>query len=130
MKLTPCFFFSSRRRHTRCSRDWSSDVCSSDLGGQRRHNQRKGCEEAESGEVHRACVLDRPGPVKFNSILQDASCGVDRVDLKSAGDGLTLGSGCSPPFSPKTVGVTAPCRQQSQKRPWASRPKSSSFSTS
>src|SRR2546429_2798217 len=24
-------FFSSRRRHTRCSRDWSSDVCSSDL---------------------------------------------------------------------------------------------------
>src|SRR2546422_1416860 len=25
------FFFSSRRRHTRCSRDWSSDVCSSDI---------------------------------------------------------------------------------------------------
>src|SRR5690606_40157028 len=25
-------FFSSRRRHTRFSRDWSSDVCSSDLG--------------------------------------------------------------------------------------------------
>src|SRR6266550_8174628 len=29
-----CFFFSSRRRHTICSRDWSSDVCSSDLGGE------------------------------------------------------------------------------------------------
>src|SRR5690606_39799997 len=27
----PFFFFSSRRRHTRFSRDWSSDVCSSDL---------------------------------------------------------------------------------------------------
>src|SRR5690606_32871988 len=27
----PAFFFSSRRRHTRFSRDWSSDVCSSDL---------------------------------------------------------------------------------------------------
>src|SRR5690606_40981898 len=27
----PIFFFSSRRRHTRFSRDWSSDVCSSDL---------------------------------------------------------------------------------------------------
>src|ERR1035437_2222670 len=26
-----CFFFSSRRRHTRYWRDWSSDVCSSDL---------------------------------------------------------------------------------------------------
>src|SRR5215510_357293 len=27
------FFFSSRRRHTRWPRDWSSDVCSSDLVG-------------------------------------------------------------------------------------------------
>src|SRR5437899_5311853 len=27
------FFFSSRRRHTRCLSDWSSDVCSSDLDG-------------------------------------------------------------------------------------------------
>src|SRR3712207_8979925 len=26
-----CFFFSSRRRHTRYWRDWSSDVCSADL---------------------------------------------------------------------------------------------------
>src|SRR5207249_8420934 len=36
------FFFSSRRRHTRSKRDWSSDVCSSDLepavqlGGERK----------------------------------------------------------------------------------------------
>src|SRR6266536_3617979 len=29
--LVFCFFFSSRRRHTRSTRDWSSDVCSSDL---------------------------------------------------------------------------------------------------
>src|SRR5256885_10910916 len=28
---TNCFFFSSRRRHTRLQGDWSSDVCSSDL---------------------------------------------------------------------------------------------------
>src|SRR5690606_40065909 len=32
------FFFSSRRRHTRFSRDWSSDVCSSDLDA---HHQEK-----------------------------------------------------------------------------------------
>src|SRR5690606_40363652 len=31
MSLYSVFFFSSRRRHTRFSRDWSSDVCSSDL---------------------------------------------------------------------------------------------------
>src|SRR5438105_6735195 len=30
--LSLFFFFSSRRRHTRSTRDWSSDVCSSDLG--------------------------------------------------------------------------------------------------
>src|SRR6267378_5977738 len=30
--VTVFFFFSSRRRHTRSLRDWSSDVCSSDLG--------------------------------------------------------------------------------------------------
>src|SRR5205814_5130021 len=31
------FFFSSRRRHTRCLSDWSSDVCSSDLRPERPH---------------------------------------------------------------------------------------------
>src|SRR5256885_3673244 len=32
------FFFSSRRRHTRLQGDWSSDVCSSDLGGIHTHS--------------------------------------------------------------------------------------------
>src|SRR5215467_14815935 len=32
MRLELFFFFSSRRRHTRLQGDWSSDVCSSDLG--------------------------------------------------------------------------------------------------
>src|SRR5699024_12123668 len=32
------FFFSSRRRHTRSKRDWSSDVCSSDLNVAREGN--------------------------------------------------------------------------------------------
>src|SRR5947209_10099367 len=33
IEFRPRFFFSSRRRHTRYWRDWSSDVCSSDLAG-------------------------------------------------------------------------------------------------
>src|SRR5712664_4546259 len=33
MHIVFFFFFSSRRRHTRSDRDWSSDVCSSDLRG-------------------------------------------------------------------------------------------------
>src|SRR6266496_5690238 len=36
------FFFSSRRRHTRSLRDWSSDVCSSDLGDSIGVSGRKG----------------------------------------------------------------------------------------
>src|SRR5216683_6882228 len=39
------FFFSSRRRHTRSDRDWSSDVCSSDLTGNRRHDRAFGAEQ-------------------------------------------------------------------------------------
>src|SRR5439155_8510755 len=31
IEMVMFFFFSSRRRHTRWPRDWSSDVCSSDL---------------------------------------------------------------------------------------------------
>src|SRR5256884_214581 len=42
-KIDGRFFFSSRRRHTRCSRDWSSDVCSSDLWPHRsRRNSQRG----------------------------------------------------------------------------------------
>src|SRR5207245_8752824 len=33
LNFSVAFFFSSRGRHTRCYRDWSSDVCSSDLDG-------------------------------------------------------------------------------------------------
>src|SRR6267142_320275 len=33
--LEVCFFFSSRRRHTRLTCDWSSDVCSSDLASRK-----------------------------------------------------------------------------------------------
>src|SRR6266496_5739873 len=36
MLFSVLFFFSSRRRHTRSLRDWSSDVCSSDLQWQAR----------------------------------------------------------------------------------------------
>src|SRR5690606_41095266 len=39
------FFFSGRRRHTRFSRDWSSDVCSSDL-----INSKKG--DDDDSELH------------------------------------------------------------------------------
>src|SRR2546429_3299733 len=48
-----CFFFSSRRRHTRCSRDWSSDVCSSDLVA------REHLHLADPGPTERVELLER-----------------------------------------------------------------------
>src|SRR5690625_7553412 len=39
--LLRLFFFSSRRRHTRWPRDWSSDVCSSDLASHRSLRKRE-----------------------------------------------------------------------------------------
>src|SRR5437899_8388968 len=56
------FFFSSRRRHTRCLSDWSSDVCSSDLGS-----------VAASGGYYVACGADR---IVANSGTLTGSIGV------------------------------------------------------
>src|SRR5690606_2990274 len=50
------FFFSSRRRHTRFSRDWSSDVCSSDLIP-RSVEEAAMCEGATGWQVWRHIVL-------------------------------------------------------------------------
>src|SRR5690606_41180110 len=54
----PVFFFASRSRHTRFSRDWSSDVCSSDLiGGRvagigRRALYEQACDERDGPNEH------------------------------------------------------------------------------
>src|SRR5690349_23705803 len=48
------FFFSSRRRHTRSLRDWSSDVCSSDL--------RELADEFSPKSTSRPSLDRRPGP--------------------------------------------------------------------
>src|SRR5947209_20292716 len=49
-----CFFFSSRRRHTRYWRDWSSDVCSSDLEQRAMSGDPKNPATQEIPDVHYA----------------------------------------------------------------------------
>src|SRR2546421_5736012 len=56
------FFFSSRRRHTRSDRDWSSDVCSSDLVGINR-----------DGDIHIAHVNNEHEYHHYNNELQSRS---------------------------------------------------------
>src|SRR5690606_40966443 len=59
------FFFSSRRRHTRFSRDWSSDVCSSDLAVD---DVAVGIDKASEyfanatalGQLFQLCLIDKP----------------------------------------------------------------------
>src|SRR6266568_5817346 len=46
-----CFFFSSRRRHTRWNCDWSSDVCSSDLALEPARNARTGRQAASDRNI-------------------------------------------------------------------------------
>src|SRR6266581_1839069 len=50
MKDRICFFFSSRRRHTRWTGDWSSDVCSSDLDEKANDAQRQALAGIASGK--------------------------------------------------------------------------------
>src|SRR5207249_7999178 len=49
------FFFSSRRRHTRSKRDWSSDVCSSDLS--RSESNERACMQALEEGINVAVVF-------------------------------------------------------------------------
>src|SRR5690606_40217500 len=81
------FFFSSRKRHTTFSRDWSSDVCSSDLHAahapgtksnvlQRRHLRKK----IELLENHAGFLPDQ-------AHLRAAGLDADAIDRKSVVEG-------------------------------------------
>src|SRR6266542_3679742 len=70
------FFFSSRRRHTRCYRDWSSDVCSSDLA------------EARVVSERLLRVLSRPYELPTGTAFVSASIGL--AGCATAGDVPTL----------------------------------------
>src|SRR2546421_9541542 len=78
---TCAFFFSSRRRHTRSDRDWSSDVCSSDLS-RRRH---KRSEEHTSELQSRSDLVCRLllGSEEHTSELQSRSAFVFRLLLEN-----------------------------------------------
>src|SRR6266699_7336606 len=74
------FFFSSRRRHTRCGRDWSSDVCSSDLvQSQRKRGREHGCARTV---LHSAVVLplepERAHGSRRKACLNQAAAGANR----------------------------------------------------
>src|SRR3712207_9245222 len=80
------FFFSSRRRHTRYWRDWSSDVCSSDLS---EGACDRGRAELAGGVSRRATrVLGERVPTGCRPLAgAPRRCALDRGDRKSVVEG-------------------------------------------
>src|SRR5216684_7187210 len=89
------FFFSSRRRHTRCSRDWSSDVCSSDLEIVAPGSHRKAVQLFDSNRFMLMAMLARLGcEVDDLGILRDDPKAIAAVlESATASHDLILTSG-------------------------------------
>src|SRR5690606_40779990 len=88
------FFFSSRRRHTRFSRDWSSDVCSSDLG----HNQQYWWQYADDAAMRlRVCehviLSSRPDAVE-RTLAQMIDAGPDVIQIARRSEERRVGKEC------------------------------------
>src|SRR5437899_13033334 len=123
------FFFSSRRRHTRCLSDWSSDVCSSDLVHLGGAHDLEGPRPV--GDVEDVVVVFEDQPERF----PDTRIVVNDQDHRPRHRGWTLplgpgacrrtahpvelppsfaadpgAAGCCATISRKVVSVTAPLR--------------------
>src|SRR3954451_6370299 len=77
------FFFSSRRRHTRCGRDWSSDVCSSDL-------PTRGMDRAHKDALA-ARISELPAAMVATHDTEFAAAFADRVVLLGEGEVIADG---------------------------------------
>src|SRR5437660_4708792 len=91
------FFFSSRRRHTRWPRDWSSDVCSSDLRlfQERREAAQKLQESLLPPELPQIRGIELHGSYRWGG--QGNEVGGDFYDAFDTGDGswaLVIGDVC------------------------------------
>src|SRR5699024_12104996 len=100
--LSLAFFFSSRRRHTRSKRDWSSDVCTSALpisrgAGRRVRGEVGGAQRPGGvlGELSGAFLGRRAGPQRLPQLGRGAGAGA--VGPAARGDGLVLPAGLGDP---------------------------------
>src|SRR5438067_12494988 len=74
------FFFSSRRRHTRSKRDWSSDVCSSDLW-----HIRAGSTHSSRWDGIRGQPLQRHSGLAWRSTARQRPLGQGRSEERRVG---------------------------------------------
>src|SRR5205807_6823253 len=76
------FFFSSRRRHTRLQGDWSSDVCSSDLGIRLLNDDQV---DVLRAELEQLMNPEHPGRHLFHEYHSNESTDADRVLFHALG---------------------------------------------
>src|SRR6266511_5563811 len=93
MSILFFFFFSSRRRHTRFSRDWSSDVCSSDLDDLAVPDRHRVDADLLGARLeHLEHVVDGPDPAADRERDEDVACDaahgleIDLPPLRAGGD--------------------------------------------
>src|SRR5258705_6625371 len=75
------FFFSSRRRHTRCLSDWSSDVCSSDLAQAHARGIAHLPRAAPRGCVRLRCRAQTRVPLRARLACQLAGGGIEAREI-------------------------------------------------
>src|SRR5204863_3564224 len=97
------FFFSSRRRHTRSLRDWSSDVCSSDLVCS--HDRIRTTEDAREQAIaisHLAGVLANQGVrrQKFSALHAHGVRVPDRIIFTGDRKSVRVGKECRCGWAP------------------------------
>src|SRR5690625_7874498 len=83
------FFFSSRRRHTRWPRDWSSDVCSSDLVGLTLNLASQPGETGGFSAADHVRVFQQYAPEqRIDTVIADPSAVEDLDDLNDTAKGV------------------------------------------
>src|SRR5690606_39694098 len=104
------FFFSSRRRHTRFSRDWSSDVCSSDLRARDVDDEGLGrIDEGARREIRAAFITGRDEEVERNAPRGDELGG--NLPVPDRSEERRVGKECSSRLSQYTD------RREKKRRP-------------
>src|SRR5690606_40662796 len=85
------FFFSSRRRHTRFSRDWSSDVCSSDLYSCICHRDGDLCPSSRGYPLPNHLKIWSQIEISLSQFAKDHTAATTRSEERRVGKGVDIG---------------------------------------
>src|SRR5690606_40316559 len=108
------FFFSSRRRHTSFSRDWSSDVCSSDLRERAKAARKGGGVASDDAAAEYQRILNEHGPTVFTGREEDTSTATV-LAVVGRSEERRIGKECRSRWSPEHEKKTRNSREREAK---------------